>query len=87
MELNPEMGVAHSNLGECLLKTGDVGGAEGHFRQALAIEPNHTLTKFRLATVAIKLDTPSKELLYEAESLYVVKNYHRSKFLKKSNFF
>jgi Tfp pilus assembly protein PilF len=68
------MAVAHSNLGECLLKTGDVGGAEGHFRQALAIEPNHTLTKFRLASVAIKLDSPSKELLYEAEALYVVRN-------------
>ena len=67
------MGMAHSNLGECLLKTGDMGGAEQHFRQALAIEPNHTLTKFRLASVAIKLDTPSKELLYEAETLCVMR--------------
>ena len=65
--------MAHSNLGECLLKTGDVGGAERYFRQALAIEPNHTLTKFRLASVAIKLDTPSKELLYEAEALCVMR--------------
>ena len=61
--------MAHSNLGECLLKLGDLSGAESHFRQALAIEPNHTLTKFRLASVAIKLDRPPKELLFEAETL------------------
>ena len=70
------MAVAHSNLGECLLKLGDLSGAEGRFRQALAMEPNHTLTKFRLASVAIKLDRPSNELLYEAETLYVVRKYY-----------
>ena len=67
--------MAHSNLGECLLKIGELSGAERHFRQELAIQPNHTLTKFRLASVAIKLDRPSKELLYEAESLYVVEKF------------
>ena len=63
------MALAHSNLGECLLKMNDLSTAEKHFRQALSIEPNHTLTKFRLASVAIKLDKPSKDLLYEAEAL------------------
>ena len=63
------MGVAHSNLGECLLKMGDLTGAEREFREALSIEPNHTLTKFRLASVAIKMDKPSIPFLYESESL------------------
>ena len=69
ISLNHEMGVAHSNLGECLLQMGDLTGAEKEFREALSIEPNHTLTKFRLANIAIKMDKPSVSFLYESKSL------------------
>ena len=69
LELNPKMAVAHSNLGECLLKMGDLATAEKQFRQALSMEPNHTLTKFRLSNVIIKMKQPSTSLLHEAETL------------------
>ena len=63
------MAIAHSNLGESLIKMGQLEDAEKHFRASLALEPNHTLTKFRLASVAIKMDHPTNEMLHEADAL------------------
>ena len=53
VELDNELAVARSNLGDVYRELGEPDHAEKYFRQALSLEGNHTLTMFRLAGLAI----------------------------------
>ncbi len=67
--INPDFAVAQSNYGDCLSKLNMVEEAERHLQKALQLDNNHTLTKFRIAAVIVKLPKPSREQLLQAERL------------------
>ena len=69
MKLKPDYAIAHSNLGHAHQEVGGVNEAELHYREALRLDVNHTLTKFRLAQLIS--DMPHKTLarLLEADAL------------------
>ena len=49
VKLKPDYAIAHSNLGNAHQELGEMVEAEQHYREALTLDGNHTLTKFRLA--------------------------------------
>jgi len=69
LNLNPDFSRAHSNYGDCLNKLGKVEAAERQLQMALELDQNHTLTQFRTAAVIVKLPSPSREKLEQAEQL------------------
>ena len=69
LKVKPDYAIAQSNLGEAHMKLGEMVEAEKCFREALKVDGNHTLTKFRLAKVIIDSPTKTLRLLLEADKL------------------
>ena len=69
MKVKPDYAIAHSNLGNAHHELGEMVDAELHYREALKLNGNHTLSKFRLAKLIT--DAPHKTVtrLLEAEAL------------------
>lgn len=57
LQVNPENTAAEFSIGECYLKTRDYSRAKARFEKALAIDPNHQLSKDFLAQT-IELEKP-----------------------------
>ena len=69
MKLKPDYAVGHSNLGNAHQELGEMSEAELHFREALRLDSNHTLTAFRLAKLIIDLPARTLPRLLEADDL------------------
>ena len=69
MKLKPDYAIAHSNLGHAHQELGEMGEAEHHYREALRLDGNHTLTKFRLAKLISDTGPKTVRRLEEADSL------------------
>ena len=72
VKLKPEYAIAHSNLGHAHQELGEMADAELHFREALKLDSNHMLTKFRLAKLISDVGPKTTGRLREADTLWVV---------------
>lgn len=72
VKVKPDYSVAHSNLGNAQQELGEMVEAEESYREALRLNRNHTLTKFRLAKLIIDLPTKTLARLLEADAMYVM---------------
>ena len=67
MELKEDFPEAHTSVGETLLELGELDEAEGHFRQAMALNSDDALNRFRLVKVILDRTTAqTTERLTEA---------------------
>lgn len=57
MELKEDFARAHTSLGETLLELGELDEAETHLRQALALDSQDTVNKFRLVKLILDRTT------------------------------
>ena len=69
MKLKPDYAIAHSNLGHAYDELGDTREAELHYREALNLRGNHTLSKFRLAKLITDISPKTQDRLMEADTL------------------
>ena len=69
VKLKPDYGIAHSNLGHAHQELGEMKEAELHYREALKLDWNHTLTKFRLAKLISDVPPLTVPRLLEADAL------------------
>ena len=63
----PSFAEVSSNLGEVYSEMGDMTNAEWYYRDALSVDTDHTLTKFRLAYLIVR--TGNLDKYKEAEKL------------------
>lgn len=69
MKLKPDYAIAHSNLGNAHYELEEMSEAELHYREALKLDSNHTLTKFRLAKLITDVAPKTVPRLMEADVL------------------
>jgi tetratricopeptide (TPR) repeat protein len=65
---------AHSNLGEALLKQGELDKAIEHYHKALQIDPNYSETHFNLGSALAKLGKSNEAIAYYHKALQIDPN-------------
>lgn len=69
VKLKPDYAIAHSNLGNAHQELREMTEAEEHYREALKLDENHLLTKFRLAKLISDVSPKTLQRLMEADTL------------------
>ena len=79
LEVNPHSGLAHSNLGEVLMNSGEVEQAVVHFREAAAQNPNSAQTRSNLGSALGQTGHLEESVEHLSEAVRLDPEYARAR--------